>query len=86
MLEAFKMNESPVAREWRAEARSEGLRAGKAEALILALEERFATTMPAELVSRIRASTDSAQLDRWLRLAVSPSVATLDLFRHRATI
>jgi hypothetical protein len=90
MLEAFKMNESPVAREWRAEARSEGLRAGKiegrTEALILALEERFATTLSAELVSRIRASTDESQLDRWLRLAVSPAIVTLDLFRQQASL
>jgi hypothetical protein len=84
-LEAFKMNESPVAREWRAEARREGKLEGNAEFLILALDERFAP-LPGELVSHIRSSTDSGQLDRWMRLAVSATVTTLDQFRQKAGI
>ena len=86
-LEAFKMNESPVAREWRAEARSEGHRAGKiegkAESLLLALQERFGTP-PADLASLIKGSTDSEQLNGWMRLAVSPSVTTVEEFRQKA--
>jgi hypothetical protein len=82
-LEGFKMNESPVAREWRAEARREGEIRGKVEALILALDERFGT-LAGDLLTQIRASTDSEQLDRWMRLAVSVSVTTLEQFREKA--
>jgi hypothetical protein len=92
-LEGFKMNESPVAREWRAAARSEGERSGllkgeikgKAELLILALQERFGV-LPEELESRIKASADSEQLNRWMRLGVSVSVTTLEQFRQQAGI
>ncbi len=82
-LEGFKMNESPVAREWRAEARREGEIKGKVESLVLALEERFGG-LPGEVAAQVRSSTDSTQLDQWIRLAVSPAITTLELFRQRA--
>ena len=76
-LEGFQMNESPVARQWRAEARLEG----KAEA-VLRLVQRWGVPVPEDLAATIRSSTDSAQLDRWLDLAVA--APTLEQFRQVA--
>jgi hypothetical protein len=92
-LEGFKMNESPVAREWRAKARLEGEREGQRKGelkgqvrtLVRVLEGRFGK-VPDELLSAISASTDSGQLDGWALLAGSPSITTLDLFRQQARI
>ena len=53
--------------------------------LITALEERFGP-LPEEPASRIRASTDSEQLDRWMGSAVAVTVSTLDQFRQKAGI
>ena len=90
-LEGFKMNESPVAREWRAEAHRKGEIKGEIKGkiegeikmLILALEERFGSLAP-DLLTQIRASTDGEQLDRWMRLAVSLAVSSLEQFRQKA--
>jgi hypothetical protein len=82
-LESFQMNESPVAREWRAEARREGKIEGRIDSLLLALEGRFGA-VPEELASQVRSSVDGAQLAGWLRLAVSPAISTLEMFRQRA--
>jgi hypothetical protein len=84
-LEGFKMNESPVAREWRAEARRQGeikgKLEGKAEMLLLVLKGRFAP-LPEDLVARVRATADSDQLDRWAEAAVTAT--TLEDFRRDA--
>jgi hypothetical protein len=92
-LEAFKMNESPVAREWRAEAERKGKLAGKLEgklegkidSLLVVLDERFGA-LPADLATRLWASTDSAQVEGWFRLAISPTVASLEQFRQNAGV
>jgi hypothetical protein len=93
VVENLKMKESTVVRQWKDEAHREGKREGKiegkiegkAELLILALEERFGP-LAEELASRIRASTDSEQLDRWMRSAVAVTVSTLEQFRQKAGI
>jgi hypothetical protein len=86
-LEAFKMNESPVAREWRAEARSEGERTGllkgKADMLVRVLKRRLGM-VPEDLVTRIHSSTDSDQLDVWMDHAATSS--TIDEFRRNTSL
>ena len=77
------MNESPVAREWRAEARSEGHRAGKIEGkaeLLLRVLVRRGVELPDELLVRIRASADSEELDRWADAAAMAT--SLEDFRR----
>jgi hypothetical protein len=74
-VEAFKMNESPVAREWRAEARREG----KADMLIAVLKGRFGT-LPEDLLAPIRANTDNEKFDRWA-LSAATSI-TVEEFRR----
>ncbi len=76
-LEAFKMNESPVAREWRAEA----YRKGEANSLMRVLQRR-GVVLPEDLIARIRACADSEQLDRWLDAAAVAT--TLEEFRKDA--
>jgi hypothetical protein len=78
-LEAFKMNESPVPREWRAEA----YRKGEANSVIRVLQRR-GIVLPEELSTRIRACADSKQLERWLDAAAVAT--TLDEFRKGAAL
>jgi hypothetical protein len=67
------MNESPVAREWRAEA----ARKAKADMLGHILEAR-GIVLPKDVADCIRACADGEQLDRWV---LSAAVATtLDEF------
>jgi hypothetical protein len=82
-LEGFKMNESPVAREWRAEARREGEIKGKADMVVRVLKRRLGEgAVPEDVVTRIKACTDSDQLDRWMDLAALAT--TLQQFQDDA--
>jgi hypothetical protein len=63
------MNESPVAREWRAEARREGEMEAKAEWLLRIL--RRLGSVSDDLAARISASTADDALDRWLDSALN---------------
>ena len=82
-LEGLKMNESPVAKAWRAEAERTGLRKGKvegkAELLVGVLQRRLAP-VPEDLVARIRASTDRDPFDSWLDSAYTAK--TIEEFRQ----
>jgi hypothetical protein len=70
--------------EWQAEAekrgKAEGKVEGKAEALLHLLATRFPPAVPPALETRIRSTTDLAQLDRWITAAAT--AATLDEFHH----
>jgi hypothetical protein len=83
------MNESPVAREWRAEARREGEREGQRKGeikgkvdLVLRIVQRRRITLPEDLLARIRACVDSDQIDRWADAAAVAT--TLEEFRRDA--
>ncbi|MGH7172791.1 MAG: hypothetical protein ACRELF_12790 [Gemmataceae bacterium] len=54
---------------------------GQAEMLIRALERRFQTTIPEELATRIRSTTEVATLERWLDLTYA--TASLEEFQQR---
>lgn len=56
-------------------------RLARADMLIGALERRFRTTVPEELASRIRRTTDLSLLEQWLDLAYA--AATLEEFQQR---
>jgi hypothetical protein len=56
--------------EGQAEGRAEGRAEGQAEALLLILEER-GVAVPDEALERIRGCTDPAQLEAWVRAALS---------------
>jgi hypothetical protein len=81
------MNESPVAREWRAEAYREGrLEArieakleGKVELLVEVLRRRLAP-VPKDLVDRLNACTHRDPFDRWLDSALTAK--TIEDFRR----
>jgi hypothetical protein len=55
----------------RETGQQEGLSQGLQIAVLLTLEQRFATPLPADLVARIEAQTDMEQLRRWQALAVT---------------
>jgi hypothetical protein len=84
-LKGFSMIESPLIAELlgqaeaRAEARAEVK--AKADALLRVIQKRY-RELPEELMTAIRASTDSAQLDRWLDVALEAE--TLAQFRQQA--
>lgn len=64
----------------RMQGRAEGKAEGKAEGILAVLEAR-GLKLTAEQRARITSSKDLAELDRWLKLAVTASdVETL--FRH----
>jgi hypothetical protein len=69
------MNESPVAREWRAQAR----RQGKIDALLVVLDARLGA-VPKDLADSIWGSTDNDQLHRLLDSALSAQ--TIEDFRR----
>ncbi len=54
---------------------------GQAEILIRALERRLKTTVPEELATRIRRTTDLALIEQWLDLAYAAS--SLEEFQQR---
>jgi hypothetical protein len=62
-------------------AKQEGQIEGQATMLIRALERRLKTTVPEELVARIRGTTDRAVLERWFDLALD--VSSLEDFQLR---
>jgi hypothetical protein len=82
-LEGFQMNESPVARQWRAEAYRAGFLEGMAE-VVLRLVQRWGVAVPKDLADAIRSSTDDTQFDRWLALVVA--APTLEQFRRDADL
>jgi hypothetical protein len=57
---------------------------GKVEALIQVLGRRFPTPVSADLDTTIRATTDLAQLERWMDLAVQAT--SLEEFRRLAGV
>ena len=65
-------------REGRAEGRAEGLAKGEAEAVLKVLAVR-GIEVPEAARARIRACTDTCQLDVWLERAVEATTIT-DLF------
>ena len=62
-------------------AKQEGVAEGRIEMLLRALRQRFQVAVPEELATRIRSTTDSALLERWLDLVFE--VTTLDDFQQR---
>jgi hypothetical protein len=80
-LEGVPINESPVARQWRAEAYRAGFLKGKAE-VVLRLVQRWGGAVPKDLADTIRSCTEDTQFDRWLDLAVAAS--SLEQFRRNA--
>jgi hypothetical protein len=71
-LEGWNMKRSASVMEWQAEARVEDI--------LEVLQLRFGTELPADLVQRIRATTDLAQLKSWLAAAVK--ARSLNKFRQ----
>jgi hypothetical protein len=71
------MIESQTVLEWMAQGEARG----KVKSLLLVLESRF-SAVPEDLAARIRTTTDLAQLDEWVRAAVT--ARSLRAFR-RAT-
>jgi hypothetical protein len=69
-LEGLIMNESPVMREVRDEARLETLREATLKATLKAIQTRFPGSSPA-LLDRIRQQTDLSVLTRWFDLSLS---------------
>ena len=74
-LEGFKVRESTLVNEWKAE--------GKAEALREILETRFGT-LPAEVAAKVGETREAETLKRWLVFAAR--AATLEQFRQEAGI
>jgi hypothetical protein len=62
--------------EWQAEAEAKA----RSEAVLDFLQLRFGAELPAEIVERIRGTTDLALLKRWLAGAVQ--ARTLNKFRQ----
>ena len=81
------MKESQVIKEWQEQARAEGLALGFEKGriqtlrdnIIHALQRRFPTPLPADLVAAMVAATDPEELSRWLDAAWTAS--SLDDFR-----
>jgi hypothetical protein len=63
------------------EGKAEGRVEGQAEMLLRALKRRFQVVVPEELATWIRATPDSALLERWLDLVFE--AATLEEFQQR---
>jgi hypothetical protein len=61
-----------------------GMAQGKGESVILVLEQRCKTAVPADLVSQLRATRDVAKVDQWLTAALQAD--SLDTFRQKAEI
>jgi hypothetical protein len=72
-LEGWNMIQSQTVLEWMAQA--------EAKALLVVLESRF-SAVPEALAARIKSTTDSGQLDQWVRIAAT--ARSLKAFR-RAT-
>lgn len=58
-----------------------GLERGRAEMILLAVEERFGEALPEELITRIRQTTDAALFRRWMKLVFATS--SLEQFQQR---
>jgi hypothetical protein len=67
--------------EGQAEGRAEGKAEGKAETLLHLLTRHYGVAVPESLATRIRSTTDSALLERWLDLIFD--APTLDEFQQR---
>ncbi len=80
-LEGLTMNESPVVREWRAEARRAGRLEGQVELLLGVLRRRL-PPVPEDLVARLGACSASDPLERWLDAAYAAK--TIEEFRREA--
>jgi hypothetical protein len=88
-LKGFSMIESPLIAELLAGAKAEGRAEAKAEAelqtaarsLLRVLQKRY-RELPEEVTAAVRACTDSAQLDRWLDVALE--AGDLTQFRQQA--
>ena len=65
-------------------ARREGQAEGKADTLVQVLELRYAVKVPADLETALRATTDLAQLERWVALALQTD--SLEDFRRLAQV
>jgi hypothetical protein len=76
-LKGFAMIESPLIAELLAGAKTEA----KVETLLRVLQKRY-RELPEELTAAVRACTDSAQLERWLDVALEAE--TLAQFRQQA--
>ena len=80
---AQMLREAEAKAEARAEARgkAEGRLETKIEDLLRVMQKRY-RELPEALVAAVRTCTDSAQLDRWLDLALEAE--TLAQFRQQA--
>ena len=65
-------------------AEKRGKAEGKADALVLILEQHLATAVPADLTAAIQTSRDLGQLEQWMKLAFQ--VNSLEEFRHRTQL
>jgi hypothetical protein len=82
-LREWNMIQSQQVLEWQAEARVEGEVKGQGEALLTVLEAKFGS-VPREVASAIRATTDLNRLKSWLIHA--GKAASLDQFRQDAQL
>src|SRR5262249_31336130 len=84
-LKGFAMIESPLIAELLAKAAADATTKAraetKAETLLRVLQKRY-RELPEGLTTAIRACIDSAQLDRWLDVALDAT--TLEQFRQQA--
>jgi hypothetical protein len=77
-LKGWNMVESQQVLEWIAEGEAKG----EANALLQLLELRFPPGATADLLARIRATTDLTRLRTWFKFAVTAD--SLDAFRQAA--
>jgi hypothetical protein len=70
MMDWNSIPDSPAFREMRLELEARGEARGEARALLLMLESRGVTVDRASR-ERIESNTDTAELERWIRRAVS---------------
>src|SRR5262249_31147012 len=86
-LEGFDVTESQIVREWTAEARAEGVRAGETkgnvEMLLEVLKAKFGA-LPAAWEAAIRRTTERPALQRWG--AQAARARTLQSFRQQAAL
>jgi hypothetical protein len=67
--------------EGRAEGKVEGRAEGKADALLQILSNHYQIAVPAEVIARIRGTTDLALIDHWINLVYE--AGTLEEFQQK---
>jgi hypothetical protein len=78
------VKDSQQVQEWIEEGVTQGVTQGEANSVLRLLTKRFPPGPPAEVTSRVRASTGLDQLRQWFDLALTAH--SLDAFRQAAGI